>query len=189
MFKKFLSQPFSFFSITFLVIFLDQLTKTIIYHSFFLGESLPVLGEFFKITYILNPGGAFGTKLGGNNFYTVLSLIAIVLTFLFFFQTKKDQALIKIGLALILGGAIGNLIDRFRFGQVVDFLDFDFFDIKIAPFKLGFIDLGGFQLDRWPVFNLADSSVTCGAILIILQMFLTKIKLPETAVENVHPQI
>ncbi len=189
MLKKFFSQPFSFFGLTFLVIFLDQLTKTIIYHSFFLGESFPVLGEFFKITYILNPGGAFGTRLGGNNFYTILSLIAIVLTFFFFIQAKKDQVLVKIGLALILGGAIGNLVDRFRFGQVVDFLDFDFFDIKIAPFKFGFIDFGGFHLERWPVFNLADSSVTCGAILIILQMFLTKKKLPETAVENVQPQI
>lgn len=189
MFNKFFSRPFLFFGITFLVIFLDQLTKTIIYHSFFLGESVKVLGEFFKLTYILNPGGAFGTKLGGNNFYAVLSLIAIVLTFLFFMQAKKDQALVKIGLALILGGAFGNLVDRFRFGQVVDFLDFDFFDISIPQFKFGFLDFPGFYLDRWPVFNLADSSVTCGAVLIILQMFLTKKKPAEASLENVQPQI
>ncbi len=187
--KKLFSQPVSFFGITFLVIFLDQLSKTIIYHSLFLGQSIPVLGEFFKITYILNPGGAFGTKLGGNNLYTILSLMAIILTFIFFFQTKKEQVLIRTGLALILGGAMGNLVDRFRFGQVVDFLDFDFFNISIPEFKLGFINFPGFYLDRWPVFNIADSSVTCGAILIILQMFLTKKKPPETAVENVQPQI
>ncbi|HKZ22367.1 MAG TPA: signal peptidase II [candidate division Zixibacteria bacterium] len=187
--KKLFTRPFFCFSITFLVIFLDQLSKTIIHHSLFLGQSIPVLGEFFKITYILNPGGAFGTKLGGNNLYTILSLIAIILTFIFFFQTKKEQALVRTGLALILGGAVGNLIDRFRFGQVVDFLDFDFFNISIPEFKLGFINFLGFHLDRWPVFNIADSSVTCGAILIILQMFLTKKKPPETAVENVQPQI
>lgn len=171
--NKLFSQPYSFFGITFLVIFLDQLGKTIIHHSLFLGQSIPVLGEFFKITYILNPGGAFGTKLGGNNLYTILSVTAIVLTFIFFFQTKKEQILIRTGLTLILGGAIGNLVDRFRLGQVVDFLDFDFFNISIPEFKLGFINFPGFYLDRWPVFNIADSSVTCGAILIILQMFLT----------------
>jgi len=187
--KKLFTQPFFCLSITFLVIFLDQLSKTIIYHSLILGQSISVLGEFFKITYILNPGGAFGTKLGGNNLYTILSLIAIVLTFIFFFQTKKEQVLIRTGLALILGGAIGNLIDRFRFGQVVDFLDFDFFNISLPEFKFGFINFSGFHLDRWPVFNIADSSVTCGAILIILQMFLTPKKPAETAVENVQPQI
>jgi len=187
--NKLFTQPFSFFGITFLVIFLDQLSKTIIHHSLFLGQSIPVLGEFFKITYILNPGGAFGTKLGGNNLYTILSLLAIILTFIFFFQTKKEQALVRTGLALILGGAVGNLIDRFRFGQVVDFLDFDFFNISIPEFKLGFINFPGFHLDRWPVFNIADSSVTCGAILIILQMFLSPKKPAETAVENVQPPI
>src|SRR5574341_1223344 len=89
----------------------------------------------------------------------------------------------------IMGGAFGNLVDRFRFGQVVDFLDFDFFDISIPQFKFGFLDFPGFYLDRWPVFNLADSSVTCGAVLIILQMFLTKKKPAEASLENVQPQI
>ena len=187
--KKFFIQPLFVFGITFLVIFLDQLSKTIIYHSLYLGQSLPVLGEFFRITYILNPGGAFGTKLGGNNLYTILSVVAIVLTFFFFSQTKKEQVLIKTGLALILGGAIGNLIDRFRFGQVVDFLDFDFFDIFIPEFSLLFFNFPGFQLDRWPVFNIADSSVTCGATLIILQMLMTPKKPEEAVIENVQPQI
>ena len=186
--KKPFKKSFFFFGITIFVILFDQVSKTLIYHSFFLGESLPIGGDFFKITYILNPGGAFGTKLGGNNFYTFLSLVAIVLTFIFFFQTKKNQFLVKIGLALVLGGAIGNLIDRFRFGQVIDFLDFDFFDIKISPFNWGFINFPGFYLDRWPVFNLADSSVSIGVFLIILQMLLPK-KHSSTSTGNVLPEV
>ena len=163
--------------------------KTLIFRTLYLGQSIPILGDFFKITYILNPGGAFGTKLGGNNFYTILSIVAIVLTFLFFLHTKRDQLLVKISLALILGGAIGNLIDRFKFGQVIDFLDFDFFNINIPPFKLGFIDFAGFYLDRWPVFNLADSSVSIGAGLIILQMFRAKKKSLETSPSHVFPEV
>ncbi len=168
---------------------LDQVSKTLIFHTLFLGQSISVLSDFFKITYILNPGGAFGTKLGGNNFYTLLSMVAIILTFIFFFQAKRDQLLVKIGLALILGGAMGNLIDRFRFGQVIDFLDFDFFNINIPPFKLGFLNFGGFYLDRWPVFNLADSSVSIGACFIVLQMFLSKKKSLETKQPNVLPEV
>ena len=77
-------------------------------------------------------------------------------------------------LALIMGGAIGNLIDRLFAGRVVDFLDVEFFDISIPAFELLFLSFPGFALTRWPVFNIADSAVTCGMILIAWMILVQK---------------
>lgn len=176
--------------LTLTVLFLDQLSKTNVFHLLFLGQSLSVLGDFFRITYILNPGGAFGTKLGGSSFYLIVSLIAILFTVVFFLKTRPQQTLIRTGLALVLGGALGNLVDRFRFGQVIDFLDFDFPDINFPPVNLGIVHLTGFSLERWPIFNLADSAITIGALLIVLHILKHKEKKPVTlAVQESHPQI
>jgi signal peptidase II len=150
--------------ITLLAVAVDQISKTAVARSFSPGEWTPVLGDFFKLTLVLNPGGVFGTKLGSPNFYTLISVLAIGVTLWFFFKAKTDSVVFKIGLSLILGGALGNLIDRFRFGEVVDFLDFDFFDINLP----------GFSLDRWPVFNLADSFVLVGMVLIVIHLFISK---------------
>lgn len=146
---------------------MDQLSKGYITSHFHLGQSISLLGDFLKITYIQNPGGVFGTKIGSGNFYTFISLVAILIVLLVYFRMINQKATFKIALGLILGGAIGNLIDRFRFGEVVDFLDVDFFNINLPPFKFLFFKFNGFYLDRWPVFNLADSAVTVGLIILI----------------------
>ncbi len=156
--------------ISLLVILLDQLSKTAVVHYFQMGESTPALGNFFRFTYILNPGGVFGSKLGSQNFYTLISVLALILTSWFFFKTKNKEIWLRIGLCIILGGAVGNLIDRLRFGQVVDFLDFDFFNISLFPNKLLFFIFPGFYLDRWPVFNLADSFVLIGIVFVIVHL-------------------
>jgi signal peptidase II len=153
--------------ISLLVILLDQLSKTVVVHHFQMGESIPVLGNFFKLTYILNPGGVFGSKLGSQNFYTIISVLALLVTSWFFFKTKSAGIWFRIGLCMVLGGAVGNLLDRLRFGEVVDFLDFDFFNINLPSSKILFFNFPGFSLDRWPVFNLADSFVLIGIIFII----------------------
>lgn len=162
--------------LAFIVLLLDQLSKTAIFHLLFLGQSVSVLGDFFRITYILNPGGAFGTQIGGSSFYLIVSLVAIVFTIVFFARTRPQELLVKIGLALVLGGALGNLTDRFRFGQVIDFLDFDFPNIGLAPVDLGIFHFPGFSLERWPIFNLADSAITIGAGLIVLHILKHKDK-------------
>ena len=146
------------------IVIIDQLSKTIIAQTLYPGESIQVLGDFFRITYVLNPGGAFGTKIGSGTFYTIISIFAIFLGIYFFFRTSEDETWFKAGWALILGGALGNLIDRFRFGEVLDFLDFDFFNIHIPSV---------IHLDRWPVFNFADASVTVAMIIILWQVLLT----------------
>ncbi len=147
------------------VILIDQLSKTVIAHALYPGESIKVLGNFFRITYVLNPGGAFGTRIGSGTFYTIISILAIFLGIYFFLKTREDETWFRIGWSLILGGAFGNLIDRFRFGEVLDFLDVDFFDIHIPSI---------IQLDRWPVFNVADASVTIAMIIILWQVLFHK---------------
>lgn len=162
--------PLYYLGTSLLVLALDQISKTLVVKYLVLDHSIPVLGEFFKLTFIFNPGGAFGTRLGGFYFYTFLSLFAIVLAFWFFIKAPREQIPVRLGLAFIIGGAVGNLVDRLRFGEVVDFLDFDFFNIKILPFKFLFLNFSGLNLERWPVFNLADSFVTVGVVLLAFQI-------------------
>ena len=166
--------------ISLLVILSDQLSKTVVVHNFQIGESTPVLGNFFRITYILNPGGVFGSKLGSQNFYTIISILALFVTSWFFIKTKSKETWLRIGLCMVLGGAVGNLIDRFRFGEVVDFLDFDFFNINLPSSKILFFNFPGFSLDRWPVFNLADSFILIGIVFILAHL----LKSPKNISQN-----
>jgi len=135
------------------------------------GQSIPVIGDFFKITFIENPGMAFGFNPGIDFklWISIFSLIASIGLLVYLFMAKKNSLSLRIALALILGGAVGNLIDRafygliydyapVFYGRVVDFLDFDFFNFSIF----------GRNYDRWPIFNLADSSVTVGVLILIL---------------------
>ncbi len=123
--------------------------------------SKKILGDFFMLTLVFNEGGAMGTNLGGTNFYLIVAFIVIpVLCWLMY--VRREQKYLVWPLALIVAGAIGNQIDRIRIGHVVDFIDFDFFDINI--WKL--------HIDRWWTFNIADSAITCGLVfLIVYQMF------------------
>ncbi|NOX90238.1 MAG: signal peptidase II [Calditrichaeota bacterium] len=149
------------------VLFLDQLTKYIIKTSMSLGESIPVLGNFFRITYVENPGMAFGVRIDNPILFTILSLGAAGLVFYYLFRLRNQGWLLQTALSLIAAGAIGNLLDRFIRGKVVDFLDFEFIDISIPSFNLIGFQFPGYSLTRWPVFNVADSVVTIGMIILI----------------------
>jgi signal peptidase II len=149
-----------------LVVILDQLSKYIIKSTMYLYESVEFLGNFFKITYIENPGMAFGIQMESKFWFTFLSIAAAVIVLIYLIRLPNERFLFRFALALIMGGAIGNLIDRLFAGRVVDFLDVEFFDISIPAFDFLFVSFPGFALTRWPVFNIADSAVTCGMILI-----------------------
>ncbi len=110
-----------------------------------------------SLTY--NKGGAMGTSLGGSTFYLITSLIVLVIV-LYLAYRNLNVRFISISLAAIAGGAIGNIADRIRVGQVIDFLDFNIPDIKIL----------GFALERWWTFNLADAAITVGVITFIVYM-------------------
>jgi signal peptidase II len=146
------------------VVALDQTTKALVQKTMALYHSVPVIPEFFSLTHIHNPGGAFGFMArqgpGVRAFlFLAVSFLAILLLFYLYRKIPITHRWLSAGLALIMGGAIGNLIDRVRFGEVVDFLDF----------YIG--------THHWPAFNVADSAVTVGIIVLLIHMVLGK--LPE----------
>ncbi|MBA7685269.1 MAG: signal peptidase II [Calditrichaeota bacterium] len=134
-----------------LVVVFDQATKYLVRHNLDLHATVQVVGDFFRLTYVENSGIVFGIKVGGAlPLFTVLSIVATILILFYFFRERANHLGVRISLALILGGAVGNLIDRLVFGRVVDFLDFG---------------VGGY---RFFVFNVADSAVTVGVALFLL---------------------
>lgn len=140
---------------------LDQITKLVVQRNFTLHESLPIIEGFFSLTYILNPGAAFGFLADQNAtfraiFFFVVSVIALTLLMVFFHQTPEDDPLGLTAISLLFGGAVGNLIDRIRLGEVVDFLDF-----YIGQY-------------HWPAFNVADSAITIGISFLMLHLFFQK---------------
>jgi len=156
------------------IILLDQITKFVVKKFMFLYESIEVMGDFFKLTYIENPGMAFGIQMESKIWFTILSIFAALVVAVYLFRLKNESFPLRIALSMILGGAIGNLIDRLAYGKVVDFLDFEFFDISIPAFNFLFFNFPGYDLHRWPVFNVADMAVSCGMILITFLVFFPK---------------
>jgi signal peptidase II len=141
------------------------------YEGMFHGQRIKVLGDFFQITFIENPGMAFGYD-PGNSFklyVSLFSLLASIALVIYLYIARNQSLSLRVSLAFILGGAAGNLIDRMFYGvfygyaplfygRVVDFLDFDFFHFTIF----------GRTFERFPVFNLADASVTIGVLILII---------------------
>ena len=152
-----------------LVIF-DQVTKYIIKSTMYLGQSFKVIGDFFRITYVENPGMAFGVRMSNSTVFLLLSLFAAVLVFYYLFRLRKEKWPLQLALVFIAAGAIGNLTDRFIYGKVVDFFDFEFFDIHIPSFNVLGMHFSGYDMTRWPVFNVADMAVTCGLTVIIFYL-------------------
>lgn len=135
---------------------LDQLTKLYIHSSFELGQSVPVIKGFFHITYVRNLGAAFGifrdhSEIFRKIFFLSVPPIALGIVLLMLRGVSSKDKWQVLALSLIFGGAIGNYIDRIRFGFVVDFLDFHLYDIW-----------------SYPAFNVADSGIVCGVILLLI---------------------
>lgn len=150
-----MSAKYKYFAITAaVVIVLDQITKALVLHHFQLYDSVSVIPGFFNLTHIRNPGGAFGVLAGGgstlrNLLFLGAGTVALCMILFFLRATPDKERLMRFTLALIFGGAIGNIVDRLRFGEVVDFLDF----------YLGNL--------HWPAFNVADSAITVGICLFV----------------------
>jgi signal peptidase II len=140
------------------ILALDQFTKLMVERHFHLYESINVIGTFFRISFIYNLGSGFGLSphklvpfISPVVFFCTLQLLAATVVVVLFFRTKPEEGWMRLALALITGGALGNVIDRIRIGKVIDFIDWGIGDRW-----------------RWFVFNVADSSVTVGISLIIL---------------------
>jgi signal peptidase II len=147
---------FAWFGLAAAVVAADQLTKWAILGAFAPGERAAVSG-FFNLVLVFNKGAAFSFLAGAPGWQTPLfaavAVIAIVVVTLILLRSRGEP-LMCAGLALVLGGALGNLIDRLRYGYVVDFLDFHAFGW------------------HWPAFNVADSAITIGAGVLILDSLL-----------------
>jgi len=153
------------------VVIVDQATK--LWAIDFLSEtqSVKVLGNFFMLTLVYNEGGAMGTNFGSPTYYLVSSVL-ILIFLLYYIFTHRENFRVTVPLALIAGGAIGNIIDRLRFGKVIDFLDVDFFDINLF----------GFRLERWWTFNFADALISCSIVfLLVVVIFFLPHKTASTA--------
>ena len=156
------------------VFVLDQMTKLLIQSSMTAGQSRPVWGNLIRLTYINNPNGLMGVSFGpwSRHLMLPLSLLAIAAIIYFYYRWQNRSSLAATAMGMILAGAAGNMLDRFRFGSVIDFIDCDFPDIMIPPFKLWFVNFGGYGLERWYIFNVADSAVLMGVCLLLLLTFL-----------------
>ena len=136
------------FGLGLIVFIIDQLVKGYITASMHLGQSVPVIKNYFYITYVLNPGAAFGIFENQRLFFIGVALVLLGVVIYFRKQLMKEHMLVQYGVGLLVGGAIGNLYDRLQNGLVVDFLDFRF----------------------WPVFNIADVAICVGAGLIMFDI-------------------
>jgi signal peptidase II len=132
------------------VLLIDQLTKRIAYAGLELHQPVPVLGDLLRFTLAWNQGAAFSMPWGGPLFLAVITAAAAVLVAVFIWKVKEHSTLFLAGLGAILGGALGNLMDRLMYGRVVDFID---------------IGTTGW---RWPVFNAADIAITFGGIILVI---------------------
>lgn len=143
------------------IVIADQLTKFIVDQTMPLHHSIPVIENFFNLTYIRNTGAAFGIFAGGAAifrlpFLLLFSALAIGFIIMMLRRLPDRETGLIVALAFVLGGAIGNLIDRILYGEVIDFLDFYWADY------------------HWPAFNLADSFITIGVLITIYRLVRAK---------------
>jgi signal peptidase II len=165
--------------LSFFVVLVDQITKLkvkgikipflgINIEGMTLGSSIKVFGDFFKITFIENPGMAFGIEFGGKLTLSIFTLLATFLIVYFIYKNKHESIYLRLALGFILGGAVGNLIDRLFYGSIYGYAPLfygkvvDFFHFNVPDFTLF-----GKTFYSWPIFNIADISVTIGFVMIL----------------------
>jgi signal peptidase II len=181
-----------YFIISLSIVILDQITKILVKTQMSLNETHQLVGDFLRLTFVENPGMAFGINLGVPVILSVFSLIASIFIIYLLNKSKKQLSAspwFKLSLALILGGAIGNFIDRtfyglifnyapLCYGKVVDFVDVDIPDINIF----------NFSINRFYVFNVADSGVSIGMFLLLIFYPKTEVIDPkiESTIDNLE---
>lgn len=168
--------------VSFIIVLLDQVSKLLVkgftipfinihYEGMYPGQRIPIIGDFFRLTFIENPGMAFGFDPGNDLklWISLFSLFASIGLLIYLYLIRNQGLSLRLSIAFILGGAVGNLIDRMLYGvlygyaplfygKVVDFLDIDFFNVSIL----------GRYYDRWPIFNVADAAVSIGVLILLL---------------------
>ncbi|HWU41225.1 MAG TPA: signal peptidase II [Candidatus Acidoferrum sp.] len=139
------------------VLILDQITKLLVDRTMTLHQSIEVFPNFVHLTYLRNTGAAFGFLAGRHSnlriiFFGLISVVAIGCIGYLLRSLRPQQKTLLVSLSLILGGAVGNLIDRLRLGEVIDFIDLHWYHV------------------HWPAFNVADSAISIGVVLLFIRM-------------------
>jgi signal peptidase II len=148
-----------------LVVLIDQITKIWIDKTMSLYQSTPIVPGLLDLHYIRNTGAAFGILSGSHTgfripFFILVSSVAIGIILFLFYKLEESEVMMPLALSLVLGGAIGNLIDRIRLGEVIDFILFHY------------------KAFQWPAFNVADIAITVGVTLLVLKIFLLEKRQP-----------
>lgn len=136
-----------------ILVIIDQVSKIIVTNTLTNNKSVEVIKSFFYLTYTNNKGAAFSILTGKRILLILVSLIVIGILIYYIKKTKIEKKINKIALSLVIGGSIGNLIDRILKGAVIDFLDFKIFGYN------------------YPIFNLADTFIVIGVFLLLIEMF------------------
>lgn len=149
---------FILFVLTPIVILIDQWTKNLITHHFELGQTQSLISDFFNLTYVRNTGAAFGMLRDAHPsfrvpFFMIVPMIALIVIGYVFYQLPAKDKKLSTAFSLVVGGAIGNLIDRIHYGYVVDFLDFHWK-----------------YLYHFPAFNVADSAICVGVAILMVDL-------------------
>ena len=146
-------------AISFIIVIIDQISKYLIRSTMELHETIPLIKDFFHLTYVSNDGMAFGINFpGGIYIFTIASFILTIFLVGYLWYERKSNIILRISLALIIAGAIGNFIDRAMYQEVVDMFDFIFWGY------------------HWYIFNVADSAVTVGMIIYLIYSFFLQPK-------------
>lgn len=143
------------------ILALDQLTKMIVDRTMSLHQSIPIIDGFFSLTYVRNTGAAFGIFAGSHEafrlpFLILVSVLALGFVVVMLKRLRDEETGLITALSLIIGGAIGNLVDRVLYGEVIDFLDFYWSNY------------------HWPAFNVADSCITVGVLITLYYLIKAK---------------
>ena len=161
-FKSYAKNLWLPFAIIFILVFLDMLTKSLVESNVGLGQDIVLIPNFLSITYVLNDGAAFSILEGNRWFFIIVTSITVLLVLLYLiYDCDKLTLLMKISIGLIIGGAIGNYIDRLLLGEVRDFIHIIFFGYDLP--LLG---------ESFAIFNVADSAITVGTILLIIGVLI-----------------
>jgi len=150
-----------------IVFVLDQVTKAIIFHtlpldSYFYPDSIPVIPNFFYIVHIGNEGAAWGMLSGYGTLLAFFALVALFMIYKFRHSLELHRKPMQLAFGLLIGGVLGNLVDRLIHGHVIDFLDFHF------PFSIPYLLPNG----RYPAFNIADCGIVIGVFLYLILSFV-----------------
>lgn len=142
-----------YFFISALIVVIDQLSKVAVRANMYVGESISVIGDFFRLTHIENYGAAFSLLSGYRLFLILVPVVAIIVAVWYLHSHKDEHWMMASSVVVIIAGGIGNLIDRIAFGKVTDMFDFSIFP---------------------PVFNVADIAVTLGCVMLIIYVLFAE---------------